>query len=91
MANPLAACYHRTMDTNITKVIRASLSAVLVCAAFVACSPKYDWRDFRSSEAPYAVLFPGKPATHTRNINLGGANVNMQMAAAMTWMRICAR
>ena len=38
--------------------------------ALSACSPKYDWRDYRSNDAPYAVLFPGKPATHTRSIRL---------------------
>ena len=70
------------MDTKITTAVRAALGAALACAAFAACSPKFDWRDFRSTEAPYAVLFPAKPATHTRSINLGGATVNMQMAAA---------
>ncbi|MYN11037.1 hypothetical protein [Pseudoduganella aquatica] len=70
------------MDTKITTAVRAALGAALACAALAACSPKFDWRDFRSTEAPYAVLFPAKPATHTRSINLGGATVNMQMAAA---------
>lgn len=52
-----------------------------VVAAVCACSPKFDWRDYRGSKAPYAVLFPGKPATHTRQVNLDGQNADMTMAA----------
>lgn len=57
-------------------------SAAAAACVFTACSPKFDWRDYRSAEAPYAVLFPAKPATQTRAISLGGQNVNMHMAAA---------
>ena len=44
--------------------------ALLMAAALSACSPQYDWRDYRSNDAPYAVLFPGKPASQTRAIKL---------------------
>ena len=47
-----------------------------------ACSPKYDWRDYRSSDAPYAVLFPSKPATQTRSIKLDQLDISMTMSAA---------
>jgi hypothetical protein len=56
--------------------------AVLLALALSACSPKYDWRDYRSNDAPYAVLFPGKPATQTRGIKLDQLEVSMTMAAA---------
>jgi hypothetical protein len=58
--------------------------ALPLLAALVlgACSPKFDWRDFRSNDAPYAVLFPGKPASHTREVNLDGLAVKMTMAAS---------
>jgi len=56
--------------------------ALLAAAVLTACSPTFDWRDFRSADAPYAVLFPGKPATHTRDVQLDGAPVSMTMAAA---------
>ncbi len=56
-------------------------AALLAVAALSACSPKFDWRDFRSSDAPYAVLFPGKPATHTRTVELAGQKAPMTMAA----------
>ncbi|TFW17904.1 hypothetical protein [Duganella callida] len=54
---------------------------LLLTASLSACSPKYDWRDYRSPDAPYAILFPGKPATQTRAIHLGQLETKMTMAA----------
>lgn len=54
------------------------LSAALTLCA---CSPRFDWRDYRSNVAPYAVLFPAKPASHTRSVNLDGQAASMTMAA----------
>ena len=60
-----------------------SVLAVLAAACvFSACSPKFDWRDYRSADAPYSALFPGKPSTHTRTIDLDGLQVSMTMAAS---------
>lgn len=62
------------------KILSAcALSLTLLLAA---CSPEYNWREYSSPDAPYTVLFPDKPATYTRNINLGGASVDMTMTAA---------
>lgn len=58
------------------------LTTLLAAGVLAACSPKYDWRDYRSSDAPYAVLFPGKPASQTRTITLDGQEVSMTMTAA---------
>jgi hypothetical protein len=55
--------------------------ALLLTVTLCACSPKYDWRDYRSPDAPYAVLFPGKPATQTRSVHLGEQEVKMTMTA----------
>lgn len=49
--------------------------------ALAACSPKYNWRDYTSADAPYRVMFPGKPATYTRNVDLNGMRVDMTMTA----------
>lgn len=49
--------------------------------ALAACSPKYNWRDYASPEAPYRVMFPGKPATYTRAVDLNGLHVDMTMTA----------
>jgi hypothetical protein len=49
--------------------------------ALVACSPKYNWRDYVSPDAPYRVMFPGKPASYTRTVELDGMRVDMTMTA----------
>ena len=56
--------------------------ALMLATTLSACSPQYDWRDYRSNDAPYAVLFPGKPASQTRSIQLDRLAVNMTMTAA---------
>ncbi|MGZ5199795.1 MAG: hypothetical protein ACXWC4_08485 [Telluria sp.] len=49
--------------------------------ALAACSPKYNWRDYVSPDAPYRIMFPGKPASYTRSVDLDGMRVDMTMAA----------
>ena len=56
--------------------------ALLLAAALCACDPHYNWRDYQSKDAPYAVLMPGKPATQTRDVQLGAITVGMTMTAA---------
>jgi hypothetical protein len=58
---------------------------VLVLAAsllLAACNPTYNWRDYSSPDAPYRIMFPAKPATHTRSVDLNGMRVDMTMTAA---------
>jgi len=62
--------------------MRKLIYPIILASLLAACSPKFDWRDYRSNDAPYAVLFPGKPATQTRGINLDGQDVKMTMTAA---------
>jgi len=64
------------------QLLKCACVALFAAAALAACSPKLNWRDFRSADAPYAVMFPGKPATHTRSVNLDGQEVKMTMSAA---------
>ena len=63
---------------HIKQLVLASLSAALLAG----CSPTYNWRDYTSAEGAFKVLFPAKPATHTRGIDLGGIKVDMTMTAA---------
>lgn len=57
--------------------------AALPTAVFLAaCSPKYNWRDYASPDAAYRVMFPAKPASFTREIDLDGMHVPMTMTAA---------
>lgn len=55
------------------------LSSLLLCTA---CSPKFDWREVRGSEAPYSVLLPGKPASYSKDMQLAGVSLKMNMQAA---------
>ncbi len=54
----------------------------MAAALLGGCSPTYNWRDYTSGDGAYRVLFPAKPSTHTRSIDLGGIRVDMTMTAA---------
>jgi hypothetical protein len=56
--------------------------SLLLVSLLAACSPKYNWRDYASPDAPYKVMFPAKPASFTRTIALDGMQVSMTMTAA---------
>lgn len=58
------------------------LACVALVALVAACSPKFDWREVRGANAPFVVLLPAKPASHTRTVNLDGLQVPMTMTAA---------
>jgi hypothetical protein len=73
------SCYHAGMRPSLYKTITIS---VLASLALAACSPPYNWRDYSSPDAPFRVMFPDKPATHTRSIDLNGMKVDMTMTAA---------
>ena len=55
-------------------------------AVVSACSPKFDWREVRSSADAYAVALPGKPQIITRDLELplaaGSQKVSMTMTSA---------
>jgi len=55
---------------------------LLLLAALTACSPDYNWRQVQNADAGYAVLFPAKPSSHAREINLDGIRTTMSMTAA---------
>jgi hypothetical protein len=62
--------------------MRFHLPLLLLCGALSACNPTYNWRDYASPDAPYRVMFPDKPAKHTRMVDLDGTAVSMTMTAA---------
>jgi hypothetical protein len=60
----------------------ATLAATFAAAMLLAaCSPHFDWREVHGSDAPYTVLMPAKPASHVRQVNLGGTETAMTMTA----------
>lgn len=63
---------------------RGFLGAAL-CAAVLslaACSPEYDWRTIQNNEGSYAVMFPAKPTSAERKVQIGGQALPMTMHAA---------
>lgn len=60
------------------------LMVPLLALLLSACDPHYNWRDYRSKDAPYSVLFPGKPATHTREVLLAELPVELPVKMTMT-------
>lgn len=59
-----------------------SISIILIALGITACTPKFDWREIRNADAPFIATFPGKPATHSRDIELDGIKVKLHMTAA---------
>jgi len=81
VASKRAPCYHAVMTTQLLRAARLLLP--LVCAASLAgCSPKYNWRDYGSPDATFRAMFPSKPSTFTKDIDLDGMKVAMTMTAA---------
>jgi hypothetical protein len=62
----------------------AALAAIVCCCvlSLAGCTPHYDWREVRGSDAPFTVLLPAKPAHFSRPVNLDGMTVTMTMTAA---------
>ena len=65
------------------KFLSIGLAATFFALA-LGCSPSFNWREVQSTDPSYTVLFPAKPSTHSRNIDLDGLNVSMSMTAAET-------
>ena len=60
-----------------------SLAArLLLLAALAACSPDYNWRQVQNADAAFSALFPARPSSHAKEINLDGIRTNMSMTAA---------
>jgi hypothetical protein len=78
LAQPCLSCYHLGMHKIL---IKSLVLPVLAATLLAACNPTYNWRDYSSQDAPFRVMFPDKPATHTRSIDLDGMKVNMTMTA----------
>ena len=72
-------CYHLLMKKTSLALFLATLALASVLSA---CSPKFDWRDYRSPDAQFTALFPGKPAILTREIDLDGKKVSLTMTAS---------
>ena len=72
------------MRAYFTSRARSALIATSVLATLLlgGCNPTYNWRDVASPDGAYKALFPAKPATFTRPVDLDGLRVEMTMTAA---------
>jgi hypothetical protein len=65
------------------KITLACLWLPLLAASLLtACSPTLDWREVRAADASFSALFPAKPASVTRPVNLNGTPLSMTMTGA---------
>jgi hypothetical protein len=84
MLPPFHMCSTVTLSVMLNTP-RLIFSAKLVAAgvlALSACSPTYDWRSVRGADAPFVALFPAKPISYSRSVNLDGMQLVMTMTAA---------
>lgn len=72
------------MDRFVPKIggVASFLAVMLGALLTSSCTPTYDWRSVSGTDAPYSVLLPSKPASHSREVNLGGIRASMTMRAA---------
>ena len=64
--------------------MKSTLHRCLLLASLIlliACSPKFDWRDARGSNAPFSILMPGKPMSDSKDMQLEGLAIKMDMLA----------
>jgi hypothetical protein len=65
------------VQTTFLKII-----AIAMAFTLMACSPKFNWREVRGVDAPFTVLLPAKPASISRETEMSGVKLRMQMTAA---------
>jgi len=66
-----------------SRLITASLAATVV-SGLAACSPAFNWRETPIASTGLVALFPCKPQTVFRSVDLGGQKVELHMASCDT-------
>ncbi len=61
-----------------------SFAASASLALLGACSPKFDWREVRSTADAYAIALPGKPQVVTRDVEVPFAAGPQKLSMTMT-------
>ena len=67
-----------TSTAGLRVGVRVALLVSVIVAA--ACSPTFNWREFRSPEG-FVVLLPGRPQTVARTTNVADTPVQMTMTS----------
>lgn len=77
MQRPLAAA---SLARATRRLFVSGCIALSILAAGTACSPTFNWREFRSPDG-FAVMLPGRPQTVTREVKLPDTTVQMSMTS----------
>ena len=77
MQRPLAAA---SLAKATPRLFVSGCIALGIVAASTACSPTFNWREFRSPDG-FAVMLPGRPQTVTREVKLPDTTVQMSMTS----------
>ena len=65
---------------NATMTHLSIAALMLMALALAGCSPKFNWREVRLEQSGVALLFPCKPDTHVRQVELGGQVLSMTLS-----------
>lgn len=71
---------HRPLRSPLFVLLRASLLAGLA-ALLSACAPGLDWREVRPEGANLLAMFPCKPASDARKVEMQGRTFDMRLYA----------
>jgi hypothetical protein len=81
-------CHKAAWRFSAARGKRAAMAAALGIA-LVACAPALDWRELRPAGTQLQLLFPCKPTSQQRTLNLAGAPVALTLHACqagnLTW------
>jgi hypothetical protein len=64
------------------RAIGTAAGALMLAAAFAACSPTFDWRVVTNTASGYLVDLPAKPDADERSLHIGGMTVPMRVQTA---------
>ncbi|HEY9396593.1 MAG TPA: hypothetical protein VIQ28_03110 [Burkholderiales bacterium] len=59
-----------------------ALLCLLAAVLLTGCYPDLDWRELRSNDGGFAVMFPAKPNEVTREVKIGGTALRLHMLSA---------
>jgi len=59
----------------------ACLPVLILLLALSGCAPSLDWREVRPQDSAVVAMFPCRPASHARDVQLAGAKVRLTLHA----------
>ena len=69
----------RNIGSNRARKCTRQLAWWLLCMTLGACSPTFNWREVRPEGTSLKALFPCKPESASRTVNVGGQEARLIM------------